>query len=75
MKALYNQVLNFYTQLEEYIQSNDIVLEYMSLLSRLFLLHISDYTSGDIESFKLLFESLKTFIYYYFGVEVEPGLY
>lgn len=75
MKTLYNELLNYYVQLSENIQDDEIVLEYMALLSRLFLLNVQSKDNNDIESFKLLFESLRIFIYYRFGFEVEKSLY
>ena len=75
MKRLYNELLNYYVQLLENIQDDEIVLEYMALLSRIFLLNLQCKDNNDIESFKLLFESLRIFIYYRFGFEVDERLY
>ena len=75
MKTLYNELLNYYVQLSENIQNDEIVLEYMALLSRIFLLNLQSFDNNDIESFNLLFESLRVFIYYRFNVEIEKSLY
>lgn len=75
MKTLYNELLNYYVQLSENIQNDEIVLEYMAILSRLFLLNLQSNDNYYIESFNLLFESLRVFIYYRFNVEIEKSLY
>ena len=75
MKTLYNELLNYYVQLSENIQDDEIVLEYMALLSRLFLLNIKSNDNNDIESFKIFFESLTIYVYYRFGFEVDKRLY